>query len=585
MSQSRGCRVRILLIAEQQTEFRLIEYLLANMVGEQHQLSWCQDDPKVLAATAATDYALIIWGDIKNPRNGQALLAELNRQNSKAPIIIVVDSLPNNVDMEAVQSGYSDILCRDSISSPVLSRSICFVLERARKESQSSNGQLTDALTGLNNRQTFHDYLQKLLAKATTADTLALVLIDIDGFKKINDSYGQGAGDVLIQLSAECIQSCLPAGQALARTGGNEFGLVFCQTPEFANNAESIEEECIKRLEKIKQRMSEPFAIGQNSIRVDCSIGVALNSDIAISVDDLMSNADLAMRHAKKQEGSAYQFHTPSLLDDTKKMLRMEAEIRRALRNEEFVLHYQPRIELASDRIVGMEGLIRWQHPSKGMLPPGEFIHVAEETGLIVPLGYWVIHQACEDLRTITDNGDNELRVAVNLSFRQFQDDRFVPTINNIIQKHHVDASRLEFELTETTMMIDGETVGRHLLEISKLGVHISLDDFGTGYSSFAHIQRLPISALKVDRSFVNNVVTNADDATIVKAIINLAHSLNLMVIAEGAETKEQVEFLRENNCDQVQGYYFFKPIPFVEVCQRISQGVAMTIPLLAPFS
>jgi EAL domain-containing protein (putative c-di-GMP-specific phosphodiesterase class I) len=248
------------------------------------------------------------------------------------------------------------------------------------------------------------------------------------------------------------------------------------------------------------------------------------------------------------------------------------------LRRNEFELYYQPRVDLNTGKVVGMEGLIRWNHPVRGIISPAEFIPLAEEVGLIVPIGYWVIHQACEDVKRMDALGLEPLHVAVNLSFKQFQDEKFVGTITNIINHSEIDGGRLEFELTETAIMSNFDETERCMRELTKLGITFSLDDFGTGFSSFAHIQKLPISALKVDRSFVKNVIDIEDDAIIVKAMINLAHSLQLAVVAEGAETRDQVNFLRRNDCDQVQGFYFAAPIPFQEFCKLIEKDFSLAV-------
>jgi len=389
----------------------------------------------------------------------------------------------------------------------------------------------------------------------TEPASVALLLIDVDQFKKVNVSYGQGAGDALIQMIAERIQSCLLPHQRLARIGGNEFAAVF------HNPVGSVEAEAVMRCELVVSAMAKHFLLGRNAVKMNVSLGLAIKADNEISVDNLFGQADMAMRVAKLERGNTWQRYTFDMTNDAQKELKLESEIRRSLRKEDFVLHYQPRIDISRNKIVGVEALLRWEHPVRGLLPPGSFIRVAEESGLIVPLGYWIIHSACKQLNELSSKGFDHVQIAVNVAFKQFQDKNFVRTVANIIKKHGISPGRLEFELTETTMMIEGSAVDQSLRELSNLGIAISLDDFGTGYSSFAHIQRLPISALKIDRSFVSNVQSNLDDATIVKAIINLAHSLNMKVIAEGAETRGQVDFLREHQCDQVQGYFFSRPI------------------------
>ncbi len=492
------------------------------------------------------------------------ILQELNRQNVKTPIIVITDRLPAGADAGACARGESDILLREQLTAPLLARALALAVPPAAERVHHARN--VDPLTGLINRSEFRDQLDRVLANATTPESVGLLLVDVDQFKKVNASYGQGAGDALIQLIAERIATCLSAHHSLARIGGTEFAVVY------QNALGSVESECRINLERILQAMAKPFPVAQHAIRMNVSMGVAMNKEPGMSVDVMLANADMAMRIAKRDKGSNYQFYTKDMTDAAQKILRLEAEIRRAIRNEEFVLHYQPRIDITSNRIVGAEGLVRWQHPNRGLLSPAEFIAVAEESGLIVPLGYWVVHQACKDLNELTLKGYDDIQLAVNVSFKQFQDKKFVQTVANIMNKHKITEGRLEFELTETTMMIEGQAVDQSLQRLSELGIDISLDDFGTGYSSFVHIQRLPISVLKIDRSFVGSVTTNEDDATIVKAIISLAHSLNMQVIAEGAETAEQVDFLARNHCDQVQGYFFSRPVTFANIKELLTQ-------------
>jgi EAL domain-containing protein (putative c-di-GMP-specific phosphodiesterase class I) len=306
-----------------------------------------------------------------------------------------------------------------------------------------------------------------------------------------------------------------------------------------------------------------PF--GSQQLFVGASIGIAVYPEGGEDIDTLLKHADMAMYQAKGLRGSAYRFYTEKMNVEATNQMYLEADLRRALRRGEFELYYQPRIALGDERIAGVEGLLRWNHPVRGLVKPSEFIPLAEEVGLIVPIGYWAIHQACQDILAMDAQGMEPIHLAVNLSFRQFLDEKFVQTVSNIIADAGIDPWRLEFELTETAIMSNVEDTERCMQVIRALGPTFSLDDFGTGYSSFAHIQRLPIGALKIDRSFVSQVNLRPDDATIVRAIINLAHGLGLKVIAEGAETREQVQFLREHGCDQVQGYYYSTPVRFEE--------------------
>ncbi len=548
--------MRILLIAEQDAEFRMVGELLKGIQGETYQLSWCQADVSVLESTAVSRFQLLIWGAVSDSHIARDLLTELGRQQANVPIVMLVDEAPANIDQQAVRRGDSDVLLRAGLDSQVLQRAI-HRFARKNVDQQAAEPLKADPLTGLSNRQDFREQLACILANAETPESVGLLLIDVDQFKKVNASYGQGAGDALIQLIAERIRSCLSTHQRVARIGGNEFAVVF------QNVMGSAESECRVSIERIIQSMARPFPVAQHAIRMNVSMGIALNKETDVTVDAMLANADMAMRIAKREKGSCYQFYTRDMTDAAQEILKLEAEIRRGIRSEEFELHYQPRIDINQNRIVGAEGLVRWRHPTRGLLAPSEFIAVAEESGLIVPLGYWIIHHACKDLNELATKGHHDVQLAVNVSFKQFQDKNFVQTVANILSKQSITEGRLEFELTETTMMIEGQAVDQSLRKLSELGIDISLDDFGTGYSSFAHIQRLPISVLKIDRSFVSSVTTNEDDATIVKAIINLAHSLSMQVIAEGAETAEQVEFLCLNKCDQVQGYFFSKAVTF----------------------
>lgn len=552
--------MRILLVSEQAADFQLLDTLCTELKQPGVELSWCKAELAALRAISLKQFQLVIWGEVQTLSLSRQLLAELYRQHPAIPVILLTDSLPDATDLSTEaddnQAATSlDILLRDSLSVEALRHSIDFVGMRT-----PATDQLVDPLTGLSNRQQFREQMAKLLAASSMPDAAGLLLIDVDQFKKVNASYGQGAGDTLIQLIADRLRGSLSPHQQLARIGGNEFAVII------QNTTASVEAEARQRSEKIIQAMAKPFPVAQHAVKMTISIGIAMNSEPGITVDNILANADMAMRIAKQEVGSNFQFYNSDMTDVAQKMLKLEAEIRQGIRREEFELYYQPRIDIKQNRIVGAEALIRWNHPGRGLLAPSQFIAIAEESGLIVPLGYWIIHSACRHLNELASKGHVDVQIAVNVAFKQFQDRNFVTTVANILDKHGISPGRLEFELTETTMMIEGHAVDKSLRQLSELGIDISLDDFGTGYSSFAHIQRLPISALKIDRSFINSVSSNEDDATIVKALINLAHSLSMQVIAEGAETIEQLEFLCLNQCDQVQGFYFSRPIDFASL-------------------
>ena len=553
--------MRVLLISELESDFTQVGRLLQGIPDIPSELEACPADPRALASRNLSRYQLMLWGQISDVQIAARLLLELSRQQVNLPLVVLTDKAPASEDGHYDQDPPRDfeVLPREGLSVHLM-RSVLLHFGARRQAVQQQPGRVPDPLTGLNNRQYLREQLFTVLSQRTEPASVALLLIDVDQFKKVNVSYGQGAGDALIQLIAERIQSCLLPHQRLARVGGNEFAVVF------QNPTGSVEAEAVGRAETILQTMAKPFPLARHAVKMNVSLGLVIKDAGPMLVDTLFAQADMAMRVAKLEKGNTLQRYTHDMTDAAQDELKLESEIRRSLRKEDFVLHFQPRVDIDRNKIVGVEALVRWNHPVKGLLPPGAFIRVAEDSGLIVPLGYWVIHSACKYLNELSSKGHDHVHIAVNVAFKQFQDKNFVRTVANIIRKHGISPGRLEFELTETTMMIEGNSVDQSLRELSELGIAISLDDFGTGYSSFAHIQRLPISALKIDRSFVSSVHENLDDATIVKAIINLAHSLNMRVIAEGAETIQHVDFLREHRCDQVQGYYFSKPINYSDL-------------------
>lgn len=551
--------MRVLLISERDADYRLIAGLLKSLGGDDESLSWCRADVTELGLVPVADCDVILWGDVSDMASAMQLLGVLDRQTVVPPIVVITDDVKAAVGNDDSNDNY-DILPRSELTAELLSHAMRKANVPLPSTAATLESTSPDPLTGLSNRHAFREQLAEVLEHTDRANSVGLLLIDVDQFKKVNASYGQGAGDALIQLIAERIRECLSPNQRLARIGGNEFAVVF------QSAVASVEEEIRQRVDKIAHAMAKPFPVAQHAVRMHISMGVVINSDTSINVDQMLSHADMAMRIAKQDKGSTCQFYTKDMTDSAQQVLKLEGEIRRGLRKEEFELHFQPRIDIGRNRIVGAEALVRWRHPTRGLLAPGEFIAIAEDSGLIVPLGYWIIHNACKQLNILAEKGYPEVQIAVNVAFKQFQDRNFVRTVANILQKHGIGPGRLEFELTETTMMVEGQSVDESLRKLSQLGIDISLDDFGTGYSSFAHIQRLPISALKVDRTFVSSATVNDDDATIVKAIINLAHSLNMQVIAEGAETIEQVAFLTSHRCDQIQGYYFSRPVTFTDL-------------------
>jgi len=411
-----------------------------------------------------------------------------------------------------------------------------------------------DALTGLPNRLLFVDRLSQAMAQANRNERLvAVMLLDLDRFKAINDTLGHTMGDLLLRNVAERLVSCVREDDTVARLGGDEFTIMLPEI-QYIQDAATV-------AQKILDAFTQPFFLDGHELFIGTSIGIALypfNEDLNL----LLRDADIAMYEVKQQGGNNYQFYTTEMNTASLRRLSLEGALRRALERGEFVLHYQPQFDLVRNEIVGAEALIRWRHPDLGLLGPMEFIPLAEENGLIIPIGEWALRAACAQNRAWQLAGLPSLRMSVNLSVRQFYQKDLVDTVSRILEQTGLDSRYLELEITESCLMQNTQTTMAMLSEFNRMGVRFAIDDFGTGYSSLAYLKRFPIDTLKIDRSFVCDIGSDPDDAAIVKAIVALTRSLEMRVIAEGVETREQMDFLRAHRCDEIQGYLVSRPLP-----------------------
>ncbi|NWB96158.1 bifunctional diguanylate cyclase/phosphodiesterase [Pseudomonas gingeri] len=464
--------------------------------------------------------------------------------------------------------GVSDWLVRQGLDAPTLRRCLRHVRERGVLENTLQRLAEQDPLTGIANRQGFQTLLAARLAE-NEGRGLALGHLDLDNFRHANDALGHQAGDRLILQVVARLKSQLEAGDQLARLGSDEFALLI-DTRRAPQRAESV-------AERIVEAMAEPYWIDGESLLIGCSLGIA-HTRANAGADPLMWHAHIAMQQAKSTQGCTFHIFNERINRNARSLADLESELRRALRRDELELHYQPRLDLGSGRIVGLEALVRWRHGERGLLPPSEFVPLAEQSGLIVPLGYWVISRALRDMQALRERGLAPLHMAVNLSFRQFQDSQLLPTLSRLISERGVEAQWLEFELTETAVMRRSDLVKQTMDALGRLGVRFSLDDFGTGFSSFVHLNSLPIALLKVDKSFVGGMELREENRKLVHAMVNLAHNLHLEVVAEGVETPEQLALLREFGCDQVQGYLISKPLPLAELVEYLTFGTAQSV-------
>ncbi|AMC36459.1 EAL domain-containing protein [Janthinobacterium sp. B9-8] len=436
------------------------------------------------------------------------------------------------------------------------------VSERLRRETQLAQLATHDPLTGLANRALLNDRLACAITRSQRYDSIAaILLIDLDRFKNINDSLGHAVGDILLKLVATRLESLMRAGDTVARMGGDEFAIV---TDLVAK------EDAATVARKVLSTLSAPYTIEQAELFVTPSIGISFSPDDGMDADSLLRRADVALYQVKENGRNHFRFFAPEMNQRATRILEMESALRNALVRNEFELYYQPKIDLFSGALVGAEALIRWQHPEMGQIQPIQFIPFAEESGMILPIGEWVLNEACKQAKKWHEK--LPLSIAVNLSALQFRQDNIVEIITAALQNAQLDGKYLELELTESVVVQNLDAAIVYLKRLKQLGVTLAMDDFGTGYSSLSYLKQFPFDTLKIDRSFIQNVITEPNDAMIAIAIISMAHSMRLNVVAEGVETESQMHFLHRQNCDQIQGYYFSKPLTAIAFDEFISQ-------------
>jgi diguanylate cyclase (GGDEF)-like protein/PAS domain S-box-containing protein len=444
------------------------------------------------------------------------------------------------------------------------------ITERKRAEERVQFLAYYDALTGLPNRTLLEDRLQKALASARRhKEKVAVLFLDLDQFKTINDSLGHSFGDQILQEVAERLKKLARDQDTVARIGGDEFVIALNGIREIPDAAVAAE--------RIMNAMTVEFVVKERRFNVSCSIGISICPDHGADSETLVKNADAAMYCAKESGRNAFRFFTEDMNTQVVERLNIEHNLRLALERNELFLMYQPQADIATGRIIGMEALLRWKHPEMGLVPPDRFIRVAENTGLILPIGEWALRTACSEARRWHDEGF-AVPVAVNVSAIQFRQDRFRGLVRDVLRDTGLTPHLLELELTESLLLSTGDFTFPLLQEFKSMGVKLAIDDFGTGYSSLSYLRQFPVNKLKIDRSFVKAVAENADDAAITAAIISMGRSLNLKVIAEGVENEGQISFLRTHRCDEIQGYYFSKPLLSSEVSEKLRSHIPKTL-------
>ncbi len=556
-----------LLIIDDELQIRS---LLVDLLGPVYDCSEASSAEDALTALSQETFDLVI-SDID--MGGMSGLELVPRVHSLSPDTVVV-MISGNQDIEFAINALR-VGAFDYISKPIDIRHVEASVERALrhgsllKEKRLYKEQIEhllqqrtaevdwlayyDTVTQLPNRALFEDRLTQAVAIARAKDeSLAVLFISLDQFKKVNDSLGHGPGDSLLREFAERLKSCISKSDTVARFGGDEFALLRTHTDGTKDIIETIG--------MLSQVLKFSFDLPGHEVYATASVGVSLFPFDGDDTQTLLKNAGAALYKAKKSGGANYQFFTSDMHELATRRLALETNLRRAIQNEEFLIHYQPRVSVDSLAITGVEALVRWQHPQLGLVSPAEFIPLAEDTGLIVPIGEWVLRKACLQSREWQERGFAPIQMSVNISARQFHERDLSETVIRILDETGLAAKHLDLELTESSIMQNSEFAAGVLDRLKSMGINISIDDFGTGFSSLASLKRLPIDVLKIDKSFVRDVTTDPDDAALVMAIITLAHNLRLKVIAEGVETAEQLRFLQLLRCDEIQGYFFSRP-------------------------
>lgn len=552
----------VLIISENSTDHSILADSLGRAVPARFRLAASDSMERPLEALLdpVIDTVIMAYGP-----ETEYLLRLAQKNQATVPIVLLLDDADADRSGQLRELGAQDHLLRSQMQDAIIHRVLDYgiQLKAARDKIQQLSNR--DPLTGALNRVGFRAHMERAMERSERYGfNTALLYINIDQFSQINDHYGEADGDLLIKTISRRLINKLRSTDSIARIGGDEFAIVLEDVSCFSD-VELIAEKMLKSI-------TAPMILSEQQVSVDASIGAAIYPDDGTEFSDLVDFARSAMQQAKAIDGSKFVRYSEQLSFDHGGATSLAAELRTAVRKNQFELHYQPRIDLATGQLVGLEALLRWNHPEKGMILPGEFIAACEDMGLMRTIGYQVIQHACSAQVWIEEQGIRDVDVAVNISFSQFQDDRFVDIVKDIVKRCGTNAERMEFELTETTILNSPDEVKQRMDQLRLLGISFSLDDFGTGFSQLSHLTELPISALKIDACFVRELPANPHQEAVCTMIIEMARRLGMVVVAEGAETYEQVAYLRDQNCQQVQGFYYSPAIPLQQLPRFIRE-------------
>lgn len=555
-NQLKQCRdIKLLLVEDNPADARLVQEMLSEVVNV-YKINLtkvgCLTDGLDMLNKVSFDVLLL---DLNLPdAQGLHALDQIQTVVPSLPVVVLSGYQDEELALEAVHCGAQDYLVKGQGDGNLLARALSYAIERKQSEARLAYLAQYDQLTGLPNRALFRDRLNRAVEHASRTKKLAaLIFLDLDHFKDINDTLGHDAGDDLLVKVADRLKKCIRAEDTIARLGGDEFTIIL-------GDIEHREEASIVA-QKILDAMSHNFTLNESEVFVTTSLGISTYPSCGTDPETMIKNSDMALYSAKAKGRSNYQFYEAEMNAIVLERMTMINSLRLAVQREEFVLYYQPQLCAKSNEVIGIEALIRWQHPELGIILPTKFIPLLEETGLIEPVGEWVLRTACQQNQAWINAGLPPLPISVNVSPRQLRQNHLVSTVSEILEEVGLNPRYLQLEVTESALVENIDMTTITLQALHATGVKLAIDDFGVGYSSLTYLKQFPINTLKLDRSFIEGIATNNDDAAIVEAVIGLGHSLRLKVVAEGVETESQLSFLRDRGCDEVQGYIYSYPL------------------------
>ncbi|SEP21728.1 diguanylate cyclase (GGDEF) domain-containing protein [Salinihabitans flavidus] len=560
----------LLAVEDNAGDARLLREMLNEQGGHNTALlhATTMADAELLLQEHAVDIVLLDLGlpDVQ----GLDAVRRARAAAPRLPLVVLTGLDDEEIAGQALQEGAQDYIIKGQIDLRGLLRALRYAVERKSMEDtarelalQIAHTSRHDDLTGLPNRVLLNDRIDFAISLAIRHKTkLAVLFLDLDGFKHVNDSLGHSTGDKLLKSIAGRLLNCVRGADTVSRQGGDEFVVLLSDVTRAEDAAISAN--------KILQAVAQVHSVDEHDLHVTASGGISIYPDDGDNAETLMKNADTAMYQAKDMGRHTYRFFKPAMNEKAVERLSIEADLRRALEREELELHYQPKIDLTTGLTCGAEALIRWNHPTRGWIPPAQFIPIAEDCRLILPIGEWVLGEACRQAQRWAEAGLWFGTMAVNVSAVQFCELNFAQRVFAILSQAGMDPKRLELELTESVLMKGTESTAPNLQTLRSEGVQMALDDFGTGYSSLSYLERFPVDCLKIDQSFIRQISAVGAKSTLVTTIINMAHTLKLRVVAEGVETKEELQFIKNRGCDEGQGYYFSRPLPSSVFTQRL---------------